>query len=394
MSRLLWIYTGNLARAMDGATWIETTRELSAMGWQVELVDAGPAGLSEVRGVQVRHVPRPELYLVGQALFHARLMPLLFERGTPPEIVIFHQMSALWLLPARLLRLITGRRRPLLVLDLRTLHMPTEGRQTVRDRIRGTYYRFVERVGALLADGQLAITQRLADAARVPAGQLWGTWPSGVRPDGFEAARDGRRWPAPDEPVQLIYIGSLMHERNLDTLCLAVQAANTRGLRFELTLVGDGTARSELESLAAESGGTVRLLGQVPHEDVPAVLADAHVGVLPFPDEVKFRVSSPIKLFEYLASGMPVLATSIACHTDVVDDSVTFWAHGSDTEALERALEEVWRRREELPTMGSIAARTSTRFTWKAAATRLDQALRTGMARHGVAALAEPIARR
>ena len=40
-----------------------------------------------------------------------------------------------------------------------------------------------------------------------------------------------------------------------------------------------------------------------PHDQIPEVLARAHVGVLPFPDEEKFRVSSPIKLFEYMAAG-------------------------------------------------------------------------------------------
>ena len=50
------------------------------------------------------------------------------------------------------------------------------------------------------------------------------------------------------------------------------------------------------------------------------MLAAADIGVtsLPSPDDVKYEASSPLKLFEYMAAGLPVLATSNRCHTDVV----------------------------------------------------------------------------
>lgn len=380
-ARLVWVYTGRLAEALDAATWLETTRELERLGWDVTLIDAGAGESSVLRGVRVHHAPRPAAYLVGQAVFHARLLPRLFERETAPDAVIYHQMSALWMLAARVIRTVTLQRRPLLVLDLRTLHMPPPGKQSLRDRLRGAYYRFVERVGHIISDGQLAITPRLAVAAGISESRLWGTWPSGVRLEDFETAGRTRTWPTSDQRIRLIYIGSLMHERNLDSLCEAVEAANEGGAGFELTLVGEGTARKELERIAAGSTGQIRVLPKVPYERVGALLRDYHVGVLPFPDEDKFRVSSPIKLFEYLASGMPVMATAIACHTDVVGDDVTFWARGSDSAALGAALRDIWSRRGELPNMGSAATLVSGQFTWRAAAERLDAALRSGIGR-------------
>ncbi len=93
-------------------------------------------------------------------------------------------------------------------------------------------------------------------------------------------------------------------------------------MSFVLSLYGDGPLRPQLEALAVDSGGAVRIQRPVPHEQVPSVLAQAQVGVtsLPEPDDAKYEASSPIKLFEYMAAGMPVLATDSKCHTDVVGD--------------------------------------------------------------------------
>jgi glycosyltransferase involved in cell wall biosynthesis len=110
-------------------------------------------------------------------------------------------------------------------------------------------------------------------------------------------------------------------------------------------------------------------------------LAKAHVGVLPFPDEEKFRVSSFIKLFEYMAAGLPMLATRITAHTDVVGDGeYVIWAEGGTSEQLQDALRQLWQVRMALPEMGRSAAKAAHAWTWHEAAKKLHQALIDGMA--------------
>jgi glycosyltransferase involved in cell wall biosynthesis len=149
---------------------------------------------------------------------------------------------------------------------------------------------------------------------------------------------------------------------------------------FRLTLLGDGTARRELEEAAAGSAGKVCVLPPVPHTEVPHALATAHAGVLPFPDEEKFRVSSPIKLFEYMAAGLPILATRIACHTDVLGNSrFVFWAEPADAEGMLAALHLMWQRRDRLPAMGAEAALAARGWTWEESARKLKTALEAGL---------------
>jgi glycosyltransferase involved in cell wall biosynthesis len=113
------------------------------------------------------------------------------------------------------------------------------------------------------------------------------------------------------------------------------------------------------------------------------MLAKAHVGVLPFPDEEKFQVSSPIKLFEYMAAGLPVLATRIACHTDVAGDGgYVFWAEQASVTGLHAALCLVWQNRDSLRSMGSQAAIASRAWTWHESARKLRAALERGVAEY------------
>lgn len=388
--RLFWLYTGSATGNLDAATWLEPTFELRVLGWQVTLVAEGSGDQIQVRGIDVRTLRRPRLWLIGQAVFHLRALALLASQWRDTDVVLFHSMSAPWMLTLRLAGLL-GLRRPLLVMDTRSLPMADPSHERARDRLRRRYHLWMEHLANGLADGRLAITERMAEAVRIPPRKLWGTWPSGVAPEPIREAAGRRRWPTatetPDaatgEAVELLYIGTLSHERNLMTLCRAVEDADLAGCRYRLTLIGEGPQRRELERYAAASRGRIRVLPQIPHERIPDVLARAHVGVLPFPDEEKFRVSSPIKLFEYMASGLPVLATRIQCHTDVIGRGEhVVWAYGSSQKALADALARLWERRGQLPRMGERSAQAVGAWTWRASARKLSEALIAGVTQH------------
>lgn len=373
--RLFWVSPVTSSK-LDSATWLDTTRELRELGMDVTLVTAGPAGKHSYRGIEVLNIPRPEVYLLGQLLFHFNVLRYLLPRRMAYDVVLFHQISAFWLLPLRLL----GRRRPLLAMDSRDLIDYSNANLKVR--LRTLWFRFVYWLSVHTIDGQTAITPRMAELVGIPPEQLWGVWPSGVNIETFAQARRDRRWPVSGKPVHLVYVGIFLDKRNLLPLCRAVKQANDEGMSFILSLYGDGPLRAELEACAADSGGCVRIERPIPHDQVPAMLARAQVGVtsLPAPDDVKYEASSPIKLFEYMAAGMPVLATDNKCHTDVVGNGrYAFWAHGIADEDLLAALRDVWASRMKLRQLGDEAAAAAPGWSWAAAARKLSNALQFGV---------------
>lgn len=381
--RLFWVSPVTPAK-LDSATWLDTTRELRALGMDVTLVTGGePAGPYDYNDVEVLNIPRPHVYLIGQLLFHLNILRYLMPRLMAYDVVLFHQISSVWLLPLRFL----GRRRPKLVMDSRD--MVDFERGNIKVRLRTLWFRLSYWLSNRLLDGQTAITPAMADLVGIPPEKLWGIWPSGVNLERFAVARRERRWPG--KPVHLVYVGVFLEQRNLLQLAGAVRRANDGGMSFILSLYGDGAFRPQLEVCAAESEGAVRVNRPIPHEEVPRTLAQAQVGVasLPEPNDVKYEASSPIKLFEYMAAGMPVLATNNKCHTDVVGDGrYAFWATGTSEEHLLEALRQIWANRDELHALGEEAAADAPSWTWAAAARKLNAALQHGLNHAGSRAYA------
>lgn len=377
--KIVWIYSGSLAAALDAATWLQTVKELRRFGWGVTLVAVGPKGYRQISGVEVLCISRPEIYLFRQVVYHLKALHFIARQWATTDIILFHETSAVWIVPLRLIRILTGKRQPALVMDTRSLPMPLTNKRNWKDRARKVAYLAGNHLGNKWSDGRLAITKRMADAAGIPAEKLWGTWASGADIEHFRGACRNRQWPSFDEPVRLIYHGSMHYERNLMLLCQAVAEVNVRGMIFHLSLFGEGTERADLERFASQTQGAIQVHMPVSCATVPNVLAQAHVGVLPFPDETQFRVSSPIKLFEYMAAGLPVLVTRISCHTDVIGlGEYAFWAKDAGKQSFVDALCLLWQSRCLLGKMGAKAAVAATDWTWQSSAENLRKALAKG----------------
>jgi len=162
-----------------------------------------------------------------------------------------------------------------------------------------------------------------------------GGWPedrvvtahSGVDLARFEGASaangDGRaRLAAPGQPV-VLYAGSLYAGKGGDQILLA--AERMRGTKFVL-LGGRDFEVARLKERAARLGlSNVELTGHVPHAAVPAYLSAADILVAPFTEDgrdvagkVIIPFASPIKLFEYMAAGKPIVASDVGAIPEIL----------------------------------------------------------------------------
>ncbi len=140
---LVWVGTGSLDKNLDSATWLDTSKELSRSGWQVTLIVAGATSQKFFHGVQIISIPRPEIYLLRQLIFHVQVLVYILQRLDTFDVIMFHSMSAPWLLPLRIVRRMKKRQLPALVMDTRTLEMMHEDKQSWKDRIRRSYHIFI-----------------------------------------------------------------------------------------------------------------------------------------------------------------------------------------------------------------------------------------------------------
>lgn len=137
---------------------------------------------------------------------------------------------------------------------------------------------------------------------------------------------DGYRVPAPrpaDLPEQdyVLYVGTLHRDRlDIDaTLRLSVHLARTADAR--LVLVGP-VALDPMDTTRLEAAGVI-LLGARPAATVPAYLQHASVLVVPHIVDDFTDSLDPIKLYEYLAVGRPIVSTPVAGFRDQAPGLVT-----------------------------------------------------------------------
>ena len=138
----------------------------------------------------------------------------------------------------------------------------------------------------------------------------------------YQDVRDITKTYNMDGSKVIIYVGTLSRGRNLEMLILAF--SNVRALRDDLKLliVGEGDDKENLRRISCELGidDDVIFTGQASHTDVPRFIAASNIGISPIPPRSFFKISSPIKMFEYMAMAKPVIANEeILEHREVLE---------------------------------------------------------------------------
>jgi glycosyltransferase involved in cell wall biosynthesis len=178
------------------------------------------------------------------------------------------------------------------------------------------------------------------------------------------------------------FVGSLKPWHGLSDLIAAFAALSQEARNARLLIVGDGPERSWLEETiaAAEFRDSVRLTGAVPHREVPALLAAIDVAVAPYPKLTNFYFS-PLKVFEYMAAGLPVVASRTGQVAKLIEDGVTGLLYEpGDVRALSGALDRLRQQPEFRKALGRAARESILKgHTWDAAVERI---LQSGHRRH------------
>jgi glycosyltransferase involved in cell wall biosynthesis len=136
-------------------------------------------------------------------------------------------------------------------------------------------------------------------------------------------SRDGLRAAlgiAPAQPVML-YTGTFEAYQGLDLLMGAARKVLDQRADARLVMAGgqpDQIAAARAEAVRLGLGDAVIFAGQRPAPEIPAYLRMADVLVSPR----STGTNTPLKIYQYLRSGTPIVATRLLTHTQVLDDDI------------------------------------------------------------------------
>ena len=224
------------------------------------------------------------------------------------------------------------------------------------------------------ADGYVTITAGLARELerRHGARRTVAIVPDGTRSTPPESPGQPAH---PERPFTIGYAGHLYPWKGADLLIEAVVALqDTRGL-----IVGGHDREPDLARLKQmavdlDCASRCTFTGQVPPPEVAAHLRDADVLVLPNrTSAISTEFTSPLKLFEYMASGRPIVASDLPSFREILRDGENaLLVEAGNPQALVAAITRI----KHDPALGTRLARQAAadvrEYTWVRRAERLE----------------------
>jgi len=205
----------------------------------------------------------------------------------------------------------------------------------------------------------------------------------GVPPERVHTVADGttvrKKSPTPQLlPPSIFYVGQLYPWKGAG---LVVEVA-ARVPEARVVIVGGQTNWTQDDPDIAALGERARQLGvaqrvelrgHVPYDRVPDVLAQASVALLPLPDEPVARLfTSPLKLFDYMAAGVPIVASDLPALREVLrHEENALLARPDDPDAFAAAVRRILAEPSLAARLGAQAQADVHRYSWDARAESL-----------------------
>ena len=209
--------------------------------------------------------------------------------------------------------------------------------------------------------------------------------------------------PAIPEPLQLerrfalhthntavvVFLGSFRAWHGTLELIRAAVHLLEQGARIRILLIGDGPDRSVAEEMVSEWKDYFLFTGSVTYEHVPYLLSQATIGVAPFNTHHHLSLRSagffwsPLKVYEYMAAGLPTVTADIHPLNQVIRDGQEglLFQEGNVLSLAEK-IGQLINQPEHIRTMGEAARkRVADHYSWQQHCAELERVI-TDMTKH------------
>ncbi|MCV0403177.1 MAG: glycosyltransferase [Chloroflexi bacterium] len=301
------VHLTTVHRADDPRIALKECASLSRAGWEVVLVHASTADPPGSAGVRSRRI-RSGTGRIGRMTWTAAraLRTALAERA---DVYHIHDPE---LIPVGLVLKARGRR---VIYDVHEdLPRQIQYKPYLAARWRGPAGRgaeLIEAVARYTFDAIVAATPAIGERFTGPRTAVVQNFPM------LDELGGAIGPPYSDRAPHVVYVGRITPEIGAREMVLASQRCVTPGVRF--TIAGPVAAELEDELSEANRDPLVSVPGRQDRDGVKELLGTARVGLVLFHPLGNYVAAYPTKMFEYMAAGLPVVASDFPLWRDIVE---------------------------------------------------------------------------
>lgn len=150
-------------------------------------------------------------------------------------------------------------------------------------------------------------------------------------------------------PFTIVYHGTLSEHHGLDIAIKAMGMLKNKIGAFRFLIYGGGPTEIEMQSLIDSMGlaDCVSIEGPVPYHNVPEVLKNADIGVVPKKDGVFAGEALSTKLFEYAAMGIPSVVSRTEAEMRYFNETEVKYFNAGDPEDMAKCIQELYENPED-----------------------------------------------
>ncbi len=188
----------------------------------------------------------------------------------------------------------------------------------------------------------------------------------------------------PEGVPLIVYAGQLKSmglSKGIPELIGALSILRQRGKEFRAVIAGgpEGEKEKFESGLPEELKRCVTFSGHIAHLKVPTLLTAADILVYPAPKSSHpfyLRDTSPLKLFEYMASGKPIVAADLPPLRDVVDETMVTFSEPGSEESLAKGILAILEDPAAAAKKAQVARGAAENYTWEKRMKRILEAAR------------------
>jgi glycosyltransferase involved in cell wall biosynthesis len=387
LMRVLYVLSENINRTDSGIVhFLAVARNLKKLGHDVVVL--GPKynfkmrRLPDIKGV---YVPLPGRNVVSALLFFIIIVPML------PFLKLIYRPQAMLIRGGGIdiFWMLCGMGR---LLGIKVV-VEANGVSWEEVRARGfsSFFVLLTKLSAILevklSDAVICVTSAIGDelvrASGIPPEKVTAIH-NGADPNEF--TRDNRlskRFEMSIRPDELVvgYIGNFSPWHGTKEIIESALYLNPEVRQKVIYLmVGDGVSWQKAKQMIAEKclENTVKLPGHASREQIVDYLSVFDVGVLIISCWEKAKTgTSPLKFWEYLASGLPVIISDDISLTPIVQgENMGIVLENSSPENIARSIEEIFNRREEFEEIGKRNRKlVNEKYSWLEVSKRVAEVL-------------------